>query len=124
MAYDTPRDGGRYRRNNKTEAENMKKLLAAAALAALVFPVATPAQASIIERACLGSDRPQATRSLCRCIQHAADRTLTTSEQRQAARFFRDPDRAQQVRMSRDSRDSAFWERYRNFSATAEAMCQ
>lgn len=102
----------------------MKKLMAAAALAALVFPAATPAHASIIERACLGSDRPQATRSLCRCIQHAADRTLTTSEQRQAARFFRDPDRAQQVRMSRDRRDSAFWERYRDFSATAEAMCQ
>ncbi|MGC9418077.1 MAG: hypothetical protein ACP5EN_03810 [Rhodovulum sp.] len=97
----------------------MKRLALAAVLAALC----TPAVAGPIERACLGSDRPGVSRGLCGCIQNAADLTLTQGDQRQAARFFRDPHQAQEVRQSDRRSDSAFWERYKRFGATAEAFC-
>lgn len=101
----------------------MKHPLLFVALVALLAPFAAAVQASTIQTACLRSDRPQATRTLCSCIQSVADNTLTRSEQRQAARFFRDPDRAQTVRMSRDDRDRAFWQRYRAFATAAEQRC-
>jgi len=97
----------------------MKKLALAAALAAL----ATPVVAGPIEKACLKSPRPGVTRGLCGCIQQAADRTLTSTDQRQAARFFRDPDTAQLVRRSDRQSDEEFWRRYKNFGATAAAYC-
>ena len=37
--------------------------------------------------------------------------------------FFRDPDRAHETWMSKRDGDDAFWERYKNFGATAEAYC-
>jgi hypothetical protein len=102
----------------------MRKTIIAAALSALALPLMTAdLQARTIENACNRSDRAGATRALCNCVQRAADAHLTRSDQRQAARFFSDPERAQQVRMSRDSRDRAFWERYRAFVATAEQTC-
>lgn len=99
----------------------------AVVLSALVssgFVFGAPAAgAGTIERACLGSDRGAGNRALCSCIQSAADRTLSGGDQRAAARFFRDPDRAQQVRMSSRARDRAFWERYRAFGSYAERAC-
>ncbi len=53
----------------------------------------------------------------------AADRTLSRAEQRRAARFFKDPDEAQQVRASKTDRDNEFWDRYRAFGEMAEAYC-
>ena len=102
----------------------MKRPIIAAALLALALPLApAPVQAGAIESACLGSGRAAATRALCNCIDQVAGQTLTRSDQRLAARFFRDPQRAQDVRMSKSERDNAFWERYRNFAAAAEARC-
>lgn len=100
----------------------MKKLLSIAATGLmLVGPQA--AFAGPIEKACLRSDRPQATRAMCRCVDSVAQSTLTRSEQRRAASFFSDPDRAQQVRMSKTASDNAFWDRYRAFGASAEQYC-
>ncbi len=79
--------------------------------------------ASQIERACLRADRPSATVSLCGCIQSAADVTLSSADQRKAARFFKDPHRAQEIQQSDRARDEAFWIRYRSFTATAERAC-
>lgn len=102
----------------------MQKPLIAAALALLLLPmIPAPASAGPIENACLRSDRPQATRALCRCIGAVASQTLTRSEQRRAARFFRDPQLAQDIRMSRSARDNEFWARYRAFGAAAETRC-
>jgi hypothetical protein len=94
-----------------------------AALTGLILVAPQSAFAGPIENACLQSDRPQATAALCRCIDSVAQSTLTRSEQRRAASFFDDPDRAQQVRMSKSARDNEFWGRYRAFGASAEQYC-
>lgn len=90
---------------------------------AFVFCAGT-AQAELIERACLSSDRSSGNRALCGCIQDAANMTLTGSDQQLAASFFANPDRAQQVRQSDRRRDEDFWKRYRAFGETAEAFCR
>ena len=99
----------------------MKPVLLAAALMLSTLP--SVAIAGPIETACNRSDRQAATRSLCRCIDVVADRMLTRSEQRRAARFFQDPDEAQRVRMSTTRGDNEFWDRYRAFGQMAEAVC-
>lgn len=81
-----------------------------------------PAAAGTIQRACL--DAPRAgSPHLCSCIQSAADRTLTNKDQRLAARFFDDPDMAQEIRQSDRQSHEVFWKRYRNFGKAAEAFC-
>jgi hypothetical protein len=93
-------------------------LLTAAALAAM----ATTAQAGAIESACNSSER-RVSRALCGCIQQVADITLTRSDQRLAAKFFKDPQKAQDMRQSSDRSNESFWLKYKNFGATAEAYC-
>jgi hypothetical protein len=94
-----------------------------AAVAALLLPVlSTAALAGPIERACMASDRG-GNRSLCGCIQQAADATLSGGDQRRAAKFFKDPERAHQTWVSQSASDDAFWDRYRRFGETAEASC-
>jgi len=102
----------------------MKTILIIAALAASTASFsASPAQAGAIERACLGSDRKAANRALCGCIQQVADLTLDRRDQRLAARFFKDPHKAQEVRQSKKGGDSLFWRKYRQFGDTATAYC-
>lgn len=93
-------------------------------LAALItLGAAQTAQAGIIEQACMRSGREAANRSLCACIQQVANQTLSRSDQKQAGKFFRDPHKAQEVRQSDRRSNEAFWQRYKNFGATAEAYC-
>lgn len=92
-----------------------------AVLAALVL--APAAWAGPIEQACNRSDRGAASPQLCACIQQAADLTLGRGDQRRAAKFFRDPHAAQEVRQSSRRADADFWQRYRSFGDTAEAFC-
>jgi hypothetical protein len=103
----------------------MRKSLPVAALAALlaVGPASVPAGANPIERACVQSDRPGVSGTLCRCIGDAASLTLTPSDMREGARFFRDPGRAQEIQLSDTPRNDAFWSRWQQFGATAEALC-
>jgi len=99
------------------------KYLLSAAVTGLLLVGPQGALAGPIENACVRSDRAQATRAICRCIDSVAQTTLTRSEQRRAARFFSDPDEAQRVRMSKTVRDNEFWDRYRAFGASAEQYC-
>jgi len=99
----------------------MKHALLAAILAASTIPV--PAFAGPIENACIQAGRKAANRSLCSCIQDAADATLTRSEQKRAAKFFRDPHKAQETRQSDRAADERFWQAYKNFGTTAESYC-
>ncbi len=94
-------------------------LVLAAALAAF----ATSALAGPIERACNQSDRKAANRSLCSCIQQAADMTLSGSDQRRAVGVFKNPDKAHKTWMSKTQSDDAFWDRYKAFEAQAVAIC-
>lgn len=96
------------------------RLTIAAAAVVLTTPLAV---AGPIDSACASSDRSARSARLCGCIQQVADQTLSRADQRRAARFFRDADAAQQVRMSKSDADNAFWARYTNFAATAEAYC-
>lgn len=88
-----------------------------------LVPLAAPVAANTIERACLQSDRNEATRSLCRCVGSAAERVLDRNDMRTGARFFTDPEAAQRVQLSDTRRDDAFWDRWRAFAEVAEAMC-
>lgn len=101
-------------------ADRMIRLTFAVALAALVLPV-SGAEAGPIRNACLQTDK--GNRQVCSCIQQVADMTLRRSEQRRAAKFFRNPDKAQEVFLSKSERDNVFWERYQRFGTTAEAYC-
>lgn len=98
------------------------KYLTYAAVAALM--TATTAHGGLIERACIKSDRKAASRNLCGCIQQVADLTLSSSDQRLAATFFKDPHKAQVVRQSDRATHEAFWKRYKAFGQTAQAYCK
>lgn len=91
-------------------------------LAALTL-TAPFAMAGPIDSACVRSERGSSNGPLCGCIQQVANQTLSTADQRRAAAFFRDPDQAQVVRMSKTGADNAFWARYKNFAAASEAYC-
>lgn len=93
------------------------------ALVAAGVTAPLPALANPIERACNASERAAATRSLCSCIGSAAERTLSRGQMREGARFFSDPQRAQDVRQSDRRSDEEMWRAWRNFGETAEAMC-
>jgi len=103
----------------------MKHILLAVFIAALTLPATTQTAdaGGKIRRACLKSDRTAVSRPLCNCIQKAANRVLTGRDQRLAAKFFKDPQMAQDVRQADDSRKEAFWKRYKEFGQTAKASC-
>ena len=92
---------------------------------AIVVMAASAAMVSAgtIERACNKSDRKAANRALCGCIQDVADATLSNKDQSLAAKFFKDPHMAQEIRQSDRSSHEAFWKRYKEFGATAKTYC-
>jgi hypothetical protein len=107
--------------NQTFEADMRISLFLGALAVTMAIPLA--AVAGPIESACNRSDRAGATRAMCRCIDSVAQQTLTRSEQQRAARFFSNPQLAQDVRMSRTREDNEFWARYRTFGERAEASC-
>ena len=68
------------------------RLVIAAAAVVLTTPLA---MAGPIDSACIRSDRARGNAPLCGCIQQVANQTLSRSDQRRAASFFRDPGKAQ-----------------------------
>lgn len=96
------------------------------AVGALIISVvtSTSASAGVIASACVRSDREAASWRMCNCLQHVANQSLSRADQRLAAKFFRDPHMAQEIRQSRARSHEIFWERYRAFGDTAEVMCK
>jgi hypothetical protein len=86
----------------------------------LAFP--TTGVANPIERACLASDR-SAPRALCACIGAVAGSFLSGAQMREGARWFDDPQRAQDVRQSDRASDERMWQAWRRFSDAAEQSC-
>ena len=82
------------------------------------------ASAQAIEQACLRSDRDSKSRQLCGCIQQAANLTLTAPDQKLAASFYKDPQKAQDVRQSDRWANEKFWDRYKEYAETARTFCR
>ena len=80
--------------------------------------------AQAIERACLRSDRDAKSRQLCGCIQQAANLTLAAPDQKLAATFYDDPQKAQDIRQSRNRSHERFWGRYKDYAEVATTFCQ
>ncbi|MDO5632667.1 MAG: hypothetical protein Q4G22_12645 [Paracoccus sp. (in: a-proteobacteria)] len=99
----------------------LNRFIIAAAAVVLTTPLA---MAGPIDSACVRSDRARGNAPLCGCIQQVANQTLSRADQRRAAQFFREPHKAQEVRMSKRDADNAFWARYRAFASTAETYCR
>lgn len=102
--------------------------LGAAAIALTMATGATvlatgAATAGPIDRACRDSANGAASPQLCGCIQGVADLVLSGRDQRQAARMFRKPDMAQDVKMSKSRNDERFWQRYSQFGSIAQQQC-
>lgn len=76
-----------------------------------------------VSKACLRSDRKAANSRLCGCIQSVANRSLSTADQKMAVSFFESPHRAQEIRQSDNTRNEAFWMRYKAFAAQADRVC-
>ena len=93
-------------------------------LAVVFIVIATPgASADQIERACLGSARNGVSRALCGCIQDVADLMLTERDQKLASSFYRDPQKAQDIRQSDRRAHERFWEQYKEFGKAAKKFC-
>ena len=102
----------------------MKHIILTLALAATLSPVVpAPLEAGTLSRACMQSDRKAANRRLCNCIQQAARGTLSASDQRLAASFFKDPHRSQEIRQSDRTSHEVFWKRYKDFGTRAQLLC-
>lgn len=76
-----------------------------------------------ISQACLEANRRAATPQLCSCVQQVANQSLSGGDQTRAARFFEDPQLAQDTRQSDRRSDEQFWQRYRAFSDLAAQIC-
>jgi hypothetical protein len=102
----------------------MKHVILAAFIALITLPATAPvAEAGRISRACIKAGRSSATPALCRCVQRQANRTLSFSDRRRAAKFFRKPQMAQDVRQSDSPKLEAFWKRYKAFGQAAKTRC-
>ena len=99
----------------------VKPFLHALALSALA--AGSAGAASMIEKACIGAGREAASPALCACIQSVANQRLPPRDQRLAASFFRDPQKAQVIRQSERQKHKSFWLRYREFGDAAEESC-
>ncbi|MCB1336932.1 MAG: hypothetical protein KDK10_05565 [Maritimibacter sp.] len=96
-------------------------LIAGAALA-LSFPnIATAGSA--ISGACMQTRGAEAP-TLCGCIQTVADAVLTPEEQARGAKIFLEPHISQEIRASASGNDTAFWQKWEVFGATAAEYCQ
>ena len=76
-----------------------------------------------IATACSQSQRSGASAPLCRCIQAAANMTLTQDDQMRSGGFLNEPELLQAIKASDSARNEEFWKRWAAFSAQAEGMC-
>ncbi len=97
------------------------KRISAVAVASIILTVGA-VQAGTIERACINSQR-SASPGVCSCIQQVADMKLSRSDQKMAAKFFKDPHLAQETRQSSNRSKEKFWLRYKEWGQTAAQTC-
>ncbi len=91
---------------------------------ALALAACGPRVTGEVGKACLAADRQAASRTLCACVQNAANATLNGSDQARVATFFENPELANDTRISNRRSDERFWDRYRAFTQRAEQSCR
>ncbi len=116
-----------------TEQGQMQKIVAGLCVMAVlagcgggargVSGMATASTRGPIADACLSSDRKARSQQLCGCVQQVAHQTLSGSDQRQGAKFWRDPQSLQNIRQSDNDSQNAFWRRWKAYGETAAAVC-
>ncbi|RYH02261.1 arginine transporter [Salipiger sp. IMCC34102] len=77
-----------------------------------------------VGKACMASGRSAANPALCSCVQQTANQNLSRRDQKLAASFFEDPQKAQDIRQSDNPGNEAFWLRYKEFSNRAQRVCR
>lgn len=77
-----------------------------------------------IAQACVAGGRDGASAALCNCVGIVASRTLSGSDQRQLISFFKDPERANDIKIDDSRAADAFWDRYTAFTRQAERSCR
>lgn len=92
--------------------------------AVLCLMASAPVYAGAVEKACLRSGQSSASKSLCKCIDTTARKTLGFSHQNTAAQLILRPERSEKMRQSPRSRDRQFWAAYTKFARTAERRCK
>jgi hypothetical protein len=119
LPYFNQEDAGSTARRQRGTGMTFLKI----ALISLGFAaVATPVVSGKIERACNKSDRSVSNRT-CSCIQDVANVKLTNGDQALAAKFFKDPQLAQDTRQSDNRSKEEFWKRYKEFGNLAAKHC-
>ncbi|KJZ19604.1 hypothetical protein [Loktanella sp. S4079] len=86
-------------------------------------PSGVPNAQGPISSACMAADRSAASPALCGCVQGVANQTLSGRDQSRAAKFFEEPQLAQDTRQSDNPSSEAFWKRYKGFSELATQVC-
>ena len=86
-------------------------------------PVYVPNASGPLKNACLASDRKARSSQLCGCIQAVADQSLSNGDQRRAAKFYNDPQAAQDTRQSSSAGDERFWKAYSDYGNRAARIC-
>ncbi len=86
-------------------------------------PVYMPNASGPLKNACLASDRKVRSSQLCGCIQAVANQSLSSSDQSRAAKFYGNPQLAQDARQSSRASDERFWEAYSDYGKRATRTC-
>lgn len=89
----------------------------------LILASCGPRVSGEIARACVDSDRRQASAQRCACVQSVAARELSRSDQARLISFFEDPELANDIKINDSRSADAFWDRYRAFTSKARAQC-
>ena len=100
----------------------MKHTLAGACAALCIFSGQTVFAGSV-QQACLSAGSSEANYRVCRCIQSAADVTLSVKDRSLAAEIIRNPDNVTGIKSSKRRNHARFMERYSQFGELARAFC-
>jgi uncharacterized protein YfaQ (DUF2300 family) len=100
----------------------IKHTLAGSCAALFIFSRNT-AFAGSVQQACLTAGPSKANYRVCRCIQSAADATLSVKDQSLAAAIIRNPDNVTELKSSKRRNHALFMEGYSQFGELARAFC-
>ena len=95
----------------------MKHTLAGACSALFIFPD------KLLFLVCLSAGTSKANSCVCRCIQSAADATLSLKDQSMAAAIIRNFNNVTEIKSSKRRNHACFMERYSQFDELAWAFC-